>query len=194
VIKSRAVDDSGNVEAPGPGVGITIAAQSCPCSIWTANATPGSPSINDSASVNLGLKFKSDVAGTVTGVRFYKGSGNTGTHAGALWTTGGTLLGSVTFTSETASGWQQMNFASPITITANTVYVISYRAPVGHYAGDNSGLASAGVDNPPLHALQNGVSGGNGLYAYSTSTSPVFPNSTYMASNYWVDVLFTPSH
>ena len=32
------------------------------------------------------MKFRSDVAGQVTALRFYKGSGNTGTHVGHLWT------------------------------------------------------------------------------------------------------------
>lgn len=45
------------------------------------------------------------------------------------------------------------------------MYVASYLAPAGHYAADNSYFASAGVDNAPLHALQDGVSGGDGVYA-----------------------------
>ncbi len=85
------------------------------------------------------MKFTSDISGSVTGVRFYKYAQNTGTHVGSLWTAGGTLLGTVTFTGETASGWQQATFANPIAITANTTYVVSYhttraitrRHPVG---------------------------------------------------------------
>ncbi len=191
VIRSRAVDDSGNIESPGAGRSITVHAQTCPCSIWSAASLPVTSSADDSGAVNLGVKFKSDVKGLVNGVRFYKGAGNTGTHVGALWSATGTLLASVTFTGETASGWQQMNFATPIQIAANTVYVVSYLAPVGHYAGDNNGFSSAGVDTPPLHALQDGVSGGNGVYLYKTSNG--FPNATWAASNYWVDVAFTPN-
>ena len=189
VIRSRAVDDSGNLETPGAGVSIAVGARTCPCSIWPASATPLSPADVDAGSVNIGLKFTSDVAGHVTGVRFYKGTGNTGTHVGTLWTASGTLLGSVTFTNETASGWQQMNFATPIAITANTVYVVSYIAPQGHYAGDDSAFASAGADNAPLHALSNAASGGNGIYTYATATA--FPSSTWASTNYWVDVVFT---
>jgi hypothetical protein len=133
------------------------------------------------------VKFKSDVNGSITGIRFYKGTGNTGTHVGSLWTASGTLLASATFTSETASGWQQVSFATPVTITAGTVYVAAYFTPAGHYAGDVN-YFSKGVDNPPLHALKNGVSGGNGVYAYgSTST---FPTKSTKATNYWVDVVF----
>ena len=134
------------------------------------------------------MKFKADVNGSITGIRFYKGTGNTGTHIGNLWTTSGTKLATVTFGNETASGWQQALFTSPVAITAGTVYVASYLAPAGHYAADNNYFASAGVDNAPLHALQDGISGGDGVYAYgSTST---FPNNTWQSSNYWVDVVF----
>jgi hypothetical protein len=44
--------------------------------------------------------------------------------------------------------------------------------------------------NPPLQALADGVSGGNGVYGYGVGG---FPTQTYNASNYWVDVVFTTS-
>jgi len=135
------------------------------------------------------VKFRADSNGNVTGLRFYKGSGNTGTHVGSLWTSGGALLGQVTFSGETASGWQQASFATPVAVTENTTYVASYHAPVGGYAADQNGLTSA-VDRAPLHALSSGSSGGNAVYAYGLGT--VFPSNTYNASNYWVDVVFQP--
>src|SRR5262249_30596740 len=108
-IRSRAADDSGNLETPGPGNTITVAMRSCPCSIWPPSAAPGNPSTADSSRVEVGVQFRADLDGTITGIRFYKGSTNTGTHVGSLWSTSGTLLGRVTFSSETASGWQQAN-------------------------------------------------------------------------------------
>src|SRR5262249_14554326 len=117
----------------------------------------------------------------------YKGSGNTGTHVGHLWTSTGTLLGTVTFSGETASGWQQANFATAISIAANTTYIVSYYAPRGHYAADTGFFSSAGVDTPPLHALPNSTTS-NGVYRYGTGGG--FPNSTFSATNYWVDVVF----
>ena len=75
------------------------------------------------------MKFRADQAGFITGIRFYKGSGNTGTHTGSLWTSTGTRLATVTFTGETATGWQQANFATPVAVTAGTTYVASYLAP-----------------------------------------------------------------
>ena len=47
---------------------------------------PTSPSAADTSAVELGVKFKSDIDGFITGVRFYKGAANTGTHVGNLWT------------------------------------------------------------------------------------------------------------
>ena len=62
-------------------------------------------------------------------------------------------------------------------------------APVGDYSGDTNYFANA-VTNGPLTAPSSSSSGGNGVYAYGSSNP--FPNSTFSATNYWVDVVFTP--
>ncbi|MEU4562397.1 DUF4082 domain-containing protein [Actinoplanes sp. NPDC023936] len=162
------------------------AAEPCPCTIWPSTAAPVNPAEPDTAAVEVGVKFRSDTDGYVTGVRFYKGSGNTGTHLGHLWSEAGANLGTVTFTGETATGWQTATFASPIPVAANTTYIASYFAPNGRYAADNGAFASAGVDNAPLHALAGGVDGVNGVYRYGGG----FPADSWQSSNYWVDVVF----
>ena len=166
----------------------TGAGPACPCTIWSASATPAQIATNDSSAVELGVRFRADTSGTVTGVRFYKGATNTGTHVGSLWTNTGTLLATATFTSETASGWQQVTFAAPVTLTANTTYVVSYHTNTGNYGANGAYFASAGVDNAPLHALATGVDGANGVYVYGASA---FPTQTFGAANYWVDVVFS---
>lgn len=188
---SRAVDDSANLEA-AHGIPVNVVPQVCPCSVWNNTAVPTSIDSGDSNSVELGLKFRADSDGSVLGVRFYKASLNNGKHVGHLWTSTGTLLGSVTFTSETSSGWQQVNFAQPIPVVANTTYVVSYFAPSGHYSADQFTFSQSGVDNPPLHALANGVDGANAVYVY-TSTPGVFPTNSFSSTNYWVDVVYTSS-
>ena len=190
---SGATDAAGLVMAAPVSWSFTTAAPlgSGPFSIWASTAAPVVSSANDSSSVEVGVKFTSDVAGYITGIRFYKGAGNTGTHIGHLWTSTGTLLASATFTNETASGWQQVNFATPVAIAANTTYVASYLAPAGHYAADGGFFASAGVDDAPLHALSNASSGGDGVYVYGASGS--FPSNSINATNYWVDVVLTPT-
>ena len=89
----------------------------------------------------------------------------------------------MSFTNESTAGWQQVNFSTPIAVTAGTTYVASYFAPNGEYATAPQGLASA-VTYGPLTALASG-----GVYTYATS--PVLPKTVYNASNYWVDVVFT---
>ena len=186
-IESRAVDDSGNLEHPRPGATIAV---TCPCSIWDTSTTPAEASHSDGNAVELGVKFRTAAAGYITGLRFYKGPANTGTHVGHLWAHDGTLLSSATFADETATGWQQVSFAAPVTIAAGTTYVASYHTDAGGYADTTSYFATAGADNAPLHALADGVDGGDGVYAYGAGG---FPSNTYQASNYWVDVVFTPT-
>jgi Domain of unknown function (DUF4082)/Bacterial Ig-like domain/Bacterial Ig domain len=167
----------------------TTAGAQCPCSIWPNTAQPSVASANDPGPVNLGLKFTTDSSGWIAGIRFYKGAANTGTHVGSLWSSTGSLLAQVTFTGESASGWQEADFSAPVPVTADTTYVVSYFAPNGGYSVDPAAFASAGTDNPPLHALSSAVSGGNGVYAYGNS--PALPANSYNATNYWVDVVFT---
>ena len=160
-----------------------------PLSIFSASAVPATITNPDAKAIEVGMKFRSDVAGTVVGVRFYRGPTDYGPHIGHLWDTDGTMLASVTFPLATTSGWRQANFAKPVAIKANTVYIVSYYAPVGHYSS-NEYFFDWGVNAPPLHALANGVDGPNGVYGYGSSA---FPNQGWNATNYWVDVLFIPS-
>ena len=74
-----------------------------PVHIWPASAVPQNPNESDSSSVELGLKFRADTAGSITGIRFYKSSQNTGTHVAHLWTSSGQLLATATFSGETAA-------------------------------------------------------------------------------------------
>jgi hypothetical protein len=151
-------------------------------SIWPSSTVPAAIDNGNSGPLELGISFKSDVSGTITGIRFYKSSANTGTHVGRLWGSTGALLASVTFTGETASGWQQANFSTPVAITANTVYVASYGMTIGHFSANWNYFATSGFNNAPLHALQtpDGVYGTLGSY----------PAYTHQAANYWVDVVF----
>src|SRR5262249_7291742 len=148
-------------------------------------------SSSDSSAVEVGVKFKSEVDGFITAIRFYKGPANTGTHVGNLWSfNGSSLIATTTFAGETATGWQQQNFATPAHISANTVYVASYHSNVGGYSTDGNYFTTNGVDSPPLHALASNPSGGNGVYRYGTSA---FPSNTFNATNYYVDVVFAES-
>jgi Domain of unknown function (DUF4082) len=65
---------------------------------------------------------------------------------------------------------------------------VSYYAPNGHYAANGGYFSSAGVDNGVIHALANGVDGGNGVFVYGAGGG--FPTNSYNAGNYWVDIAF----
>jgi len=164
--------------------------QGASSTLWPATAVPGVVDVGPEAPVELGVGFRSDTSGTITGIRFYKADTNTGTHVANLWSSSGVLLASATFTNETASGWQQVNFSNPVSITANTVYVASYHTDSGHYSFDANYFAT-GLDNAPLHAPADGVSGANGLFAYGATSS--FPNAGWRSGNYWVDPVFAAS-
>ena len=141
----------------------------------------------DANAVELGVKFQASTNGTITGIRFYKGSLNTGTHVGDLWSASGTLLATVTFTNETASGWQEADFSSPVAITAGTTYVASYHTNTGNYSYDSNYFANS-YTNGGLTAPSSSSSGGDGVYTYSSN--PAFPANSFNATNYWVDVVF----
>ena len=98
-----------------------------------------------------------------------------------LWTATEHCLPRATFTDETASGWQQVSFSTPIAITAGTTYIASYHSSGNYSAGP--GLFQRSADRRPLSAPDAA-----GVYAYGPGTR--FPDQTYSAANYWVDVVF----
>jgi hypothetical protein len=159
--------------------------------VWSNKLIGSTPGALDNAAVELGFKFRANVAGQITGIRFYKLSGNTGTHTGSLWTANGVLLAKATFTNETATGWQQVDFATPVTITPGITYVASYYAPVGNYAYAD-GVFNVETTNltGSLTAFRATDVGGNGLYVYGGG----FPNNVSGANgSYFVDVVFRNS-
>ena len=167
----------------------TGAPVTCPCSLWGASVVPTGSIDDENIGVELGVQFRSDASGYITGLRFYKASGSVNSHSVKLWSSTGTLMGTATPSSETASGWQQVNFASPVAIAANTTYVASYFVSDGRYFATSNYFSTSGVDNGPLHAPATGsVTNGNGVYSPNTSS---FPNQTWNGANYWIDVAFS---
>ena len=165
----------------------------CPCTIWVRRRCPRRRDDGDPSAVELGTRFRSDVGGYITGIRFYKAAANTGTHVGRLWTNTGTLLGTVTFSGETASGWQQANFASPIPITANTTYVVSYHAPNGHYTGTDPCFANSASTGRRCTALRDGIDGANGVYRYGAGGCPQpTPTSRRATGSTWCSTRCAP--
>ncbi len=160
-LETRATDDSGNIEIRLGGTGGCYRQSArLPMHRLQFLDHPSQVDSGDGSSLELGVRFRADFDGYITGIRFYKAATNTGTHIGNLWSNTGTLLATAVFTNETASGWQQVTFSNPVAVTANTTYVASYFAPAGHYSDTPGYFANSGSDAPPLHFLKSGVDGG----------------------------------
>ena len=142
-------------------------------------SSPTQQDTSDTSSVNLGLRFTTSAPGKVLGVRFYKQPGNGGTHVGALWAASSSALAQATFTGETASGWQEIRFQSPVSITPGQTYTVSYLAPQGRYPYTSN--AAWPRASAPLSAL-------GGVYVYGGSLAR--PTQVWQSSNYWVDLIF----
>ena len=146
--------------------------------------TPTIDSVNDgTGGIELGTAFTVSQSGSVTAIRFYKGSGNTGTHTGTLWSAAGARLATVTFTGETASGWQTASLATPVALTPGQGYVVSYYAPVGRYSASANYFATQRTSGPSV-----AVTGANGRYAYGAPGA--MPTLSYRSTSYLVDVVF----
>ncbi len=183
-IKVRATDDSANI---GAAVSRTVSLTGS-TSLF-GSRVPATPAATDTGATELGLKITSQTDGFVKGVRFYKGTGNTGTHTGSLWTSTGSQLATGTFTNETATGWQTLLFSTPVAVTAGTTYVVSYTAPSGHYAADPWAFSYGAYVSAPLSAQRSLNADGNGLFGNAGQ----FPTQSFQASNYYVDVAFDSS-
>ena len=141
-------------------------------------------------SYELGVKFTSSVAGEVTGIRFFKQTWMSGqTDVGHLWSSTGTLLATATFTNESGSGWQQVNFSSPVEIAASTVYIASYSTSGGYFGITTGFFSSGGVTNGPLQALFEQ----RHRRRRRLQSRGAFPSVDSYGMNFWTDVAFTPA-
>jgi len=154
--------------------------------VFSGASAPNTVS-SDVNAVELGMKFRSSVAGSVTAISYFKATGApVATKSGHLWSSTGQLLASVVFSKESASGWQQATLSSSVDIAAATTYVVSYFAPKGGYTSTHNYFTTT-IVNGPLTVPATG----NDTFCYARTAC--FPNQTYTASNYYVDLVFVPS-
>ncbi len=86
---------------------------------------PTEVNATDHRAYELGVSLVSDAPGTILSLRYYKGSSETGAHVGHVWNAAGQSLATVTFTNETASGWQQQALTTPLAVAAGDAFVVS---------------------------------------------------------------------
>jgi len=166
-----------------------LSTRSCPCTIWSPSDQPAQQQAATTSPAEVGVKFRAERDGFIAGVRFYKGTGNTGTHVASLWTATGTQLASATFTDETTDGWQQVLFAQPVPVQAHTLYIASYFAPTGRYAADAGYFRDREIVHSPLRLPSQGAINGNGVINDGGPGLPANPSPQH-DTNYWVDVVF----
>ena len=163
--------------------------------VWPAT-NPGVARQNDGGSIEVGNKFRTTQAGFITGVRFYNGTGSytLGTYKGKLWNFNtGTLLASITYTGVAPGGWFEAMFPTPISIAANTTYLVTVYSSLGNYVATDNFFTSA-VSNGPVTMLANSTST-NGMYFFGAEQSGPTTNfgtwQSFLSTNYWTDVIFT---
>ncbi|WP_367138314.1 DUF4082 domain-containing protein [Saccharothrix sp. HUAS TT1] len=168
-------------------VSVNVLAAAVRQTLFKPSDAPATAPADDGEATQLGVKFRCGTPGAeATGIRFYKDVQNTGTHVGSLWTTSGALLATATFGDETASGWQEVAFDTPVALTPGDTYVAAYHTEVGRYSATANAFAVARTSNA-LVAPADGSSGGNGVFAHGPATA--FPDSSADATDYWVDVV-----
>jgi hypothetical protein len=127
--------------------------------------TPSPISSASSTPYTLALRVTTTTAATITGIQFYKVAGSSGTHVGTVWRESDqAALGSVTFTGETATGWQTAMLATGVPVVPGQTYRVAYTAPSGNFGY----LVSwPGITVAPFTALSGGA-GVVGVSGYPT--------------------------
>lgn len=145
--------------------------------------SPANQTASDGVTTNyeLGMEFQSSQPGAITAIRFYKSSSESGIHTGHIFSMNGSILASVQFKNETASGWQQQAFSTSVKISAGQKVVVSVNSGNTFFVDSQNGLART-ITSGPLSTIV----GSNGLYGDVGQ----FPTSSYSHSNYFRDVVF----
>jgi hypothetical protein len=152
--------------------------------------------------VTLGTLWQSDHEGVVRSVRFYLGNRNYDTAAiaaGIFDYDDGTLLSqqAYTITSADAIGFVDIPLDTEVLIQRQKRYITAVWFPCdtspdgkSHYVYSSGFFASAGVDNPPLHALPVDfiLARQNGLYDYGAALA--CPTNSFNQPCYFIDVTF----
>ena len=149
-----------------------------PCRPRRPTPTPGA--------IELGVKFRADVDGFITGIRFYKGTGNTGTHIGSLWT------------ARHQAGLGHLHRRDRHRLAAGHLRHAGRPSPPARptsrptspptAATPPTGVLRRGrVDTAPLHALPTARTAAT---ASSATPAAASPTNTFGSTNYWVDVVF----
>ncbi len=159
-------------------------------SIWPRALEVVSSGPGPDRATEAGVRFKSEVAGYVVGVRFHRGAGDSASQVVHLWTGDGDLLAEARSDGQGVSGWQEVPLPRPVAIDAGASYVASRQIGEGRIAVTRS-YFEQGVANPPLHVDVGTPANVGGVFAFGHARA--FPTEGFHGANPWVDVVFVPS-
>ena len=182
-------DFCGNTSS-GATASVSTASQSL-SHIFSSN--PSSLDSGQTSAVSVGMHWQSSVAGKVWGVRIYRDAsampslsdqnyigGGAADIVGYLWDNDGTELAESWLPyGNDQSGWIDLRFSTPVDVSANHDYVVSYTSPTGKESYTTHVFNSA-VTNGSLTARADSSGTPNGVY----STGALFP-STRAANSTW---------
>lgn len=134
---------------------------------YTADTSPGQ---------EVGTRFYTTQEGCVTGLRFWRAPGETGTNTLRLWTYMGVQLGRGSVSS--GSGWQYVYFSGFACLDTESYYIVSVNTNT-RQAWTPNAFGGRKIINGPLVA-------DGGYYGQPKGTMPANPSS----SNFFVDVVF----
>jgi hypothetical protein len=185
-IEDMAGNDLASIAEPIAVTNSSTQTGTASASLWNHSDTPSVTSYAWSKAT-AGTRWKSSASGRVTQICFYKHADMDAEkpHTGGIWNSSGTLLGSVTFTDETESGWQCKVLAEYVDIIANDYYTVGVYFPsrrvhtTSYFAQDyTNSTFTAGTEN--------------GVHTYSESLA--FPTtSSGTDRSWWVDFVFESS-
>jgi len=180
--------------------------------VYTLFGQSGAPTlVVDAGSYTMGVQFSVSSPGcTLTGIWFYSAVGALNLPATiALYQVSGTSLvtsqgdaGSpVSWSGAIASGWVRAGFTSPPSLTASTAYKACVLGNVSGTSGNwyaatasywSSGAGASGITSGPLSA-PNDAGSSPGQDSFFSSTVLTYPDTSFNATNYWVDPEVTVS-
>lgn len=168
--------------------------------VYTLFGQPATPATltTDTGQYAMGVQFTTSQAGTLTGIWFYSapGAGYLPTSIALYQVIGaGTLIHSETptWSGAAGSGWVRAGFATPPSLSTST----NYKAVIFLGGGSNAysstahywdtGPGISGISNGPLSAPNNaGADGGQDSFVANPG-GMAYPNTSFNASNYWID-------
>jgi len=160
-----------------------------------ATVTPALMDANDGQAISLGLGVYFDVPGTIQSVAFYKSAADTATsRTVGVYNTAQELLINATSADEPLgiSQWVVVHLPEPLPVPAMTAYMVVMHSIDGFYNINSLEFDFKEVIRGNVHGIDNsdsslGISN-NGRFDYSASM--VFPQASFNASSYMVDVGF----